>query len=163
MGTDIYFFVEYRAPHLANWVGLAEFQPPRDSNLTEGFSRFGKLRGIPQDYSIRFFERAFVFIAQELEVARCVGEKFCTEDLAQSWVSENGSSIYKSESTGASWVSAPEFGSTSWLSLSEFEEIFLLDSESRNSDIEYELLYAAMQRIEREFGAGSARVIFWFC
>lgn len=163
MGTDIRFFVEYRAPYLAHWVGLAEFQPPRDGELVEVFSRLGKARGIPKDYSVRFFERAFVLIAMDSDVAACIGEKFCTEELARCWVSENGSSIYKSEKSDASWILDPEFSAPSWISLSEFEEIFLEDSESKNFDIEYETLYAAMQRVEQEFGVGSARVIFWFC
>lgn len=163
MGTDIRFYVEFREPFSRNWNGLAEFAPPRDNDLVVEFGRLIEGRGLPVDFSFSFFERAFVYIAREWELAQCIGQKYCTEELAKRWVSDFGSLIRRSERSDASWVLDPEFKHAGWLNLAEFEGIFLKNSEPRNPDIEYEVMYSAMKGVEVRLGRGSVRAIVWSC
>ena len=161
MGTDIRFFVEFKETDSKNWVGLAEFDPPRDSDLVVEFGQLIEGRGLPIDYSISFSERAFVYIAREWEVAQCIGQKYCTEELAKRWVNDYGSQIRRSERADASWVLDPEFRYAGWVTLAEFEGIFFKNSEPRNPAVEYEAMYSAMKRVEARVGRGSVRAIVW--
>jgi hypothetical protein len=163
MGTDIRFYVEFREPYSTNWTGLAEFDPPRDNDLVVEFGRLIEGRGLPIDFSISFSERAFIYIAREWEVAQCIGQKYCTEELAKRWVNDFGSQIRRSERSDASWVLDPEFKHAGWLTLAEFEGIFLENSEPRNPAIEYEVMYGAMKAVEVRLGPGSVRAIVWSC
>jgi hypothetical protein len=163
MGTDIRFFVEFKEPYSGNWIGLAEFDPPRDSDLVVDFGQLIGGRNLPIDYSISFFERAFVYVAPEWEISQCIGQKYCTEGLAKRWVTDFGSRIHRSERADASWVLDPEFRYAGWLTLTEFEGIFLENSEPRNRAIEYEIVYSAMKQVEARLGRDSVRAIVWFC
>ncbi|MFM2476027.1 hypothetical protein [Celerinatantimonas sp. MCCC 1A17872] len=163
MGIDVRYFVEYRRSADENWIGFGEFHPERNTELIDDLRMLGELRGVPKKYSVSFFERAFVYIAEEEEIAKCIGDKYCTKQLANNWVKQYGSKIYHSSRTDADWILDPEFESTSWLLFSEFKAIIENHLTKNKLSVDYEAICSAMEVIENCCDKNSTRLIFWYC
>ena len=160
MGIDVRFFIEYKNTPKGKWIGLSEFFPDRNSRIINELWHYSEKRKLPEDYSTDFFERAFVYISPENEINNCIGDKFCTKEIANDWVSEYKSIIYHSDNANADWVLDPEFESTSWLFFSEFKGILNKFSCISN---DYHAIFECMKALEAKCGTNSTRLIFWYC
>ena len=162
MGTDVDFYIEYKLVPDGPWIGLGEFCINRNHPLNEALLSFGELKGIPSDWSLSLFEKVYYRVVEEFEIKSLLGEKFCSEDLAEKWNKRYGSSFYHCYNTGYDYILYPEYVNASWISCSDLFKFMESDSLLELLSIDVLAALAAAKCIEERLGSGSARIVFWF-
>ncbi len=178
MGTDIHLYIE---------IDSGDQEPFSDDRFIDSFSDgdiyisrdyplFGALagvrhygdgeslippKGIPGFLSNEVNKEYFDYVFDE-------GEKYWNEDYtkrehAEEYVKRGVSEYKDHHQKEKGWVSNPDWHTPSYLGINEIRKalnhVKLYDI---NLPIEFKIVMTTLEAIEREYGVGRSRIVFWF-
>jgi hypothetical protein len=126
MGCDIHLFIEHKDKRFERWSGFGgKINPGRDygifANLcgVRGWNEVEPIsepRGLPKDIGWEVVEEYTMYVEEEENNCDC--GKFCSKEVAESWVKYGSSKMYDENR-----VTDPDAHSESWATPDELEKV----------------------------------------